>query len=45
MNKNWVMSQESFDALLGWLDSDRDKAGAKYEQIRSGLIKFFTFRG
>lgn len=45
MNKNWVMSQESFDALLGWLDSDRDRAGVKYEQIRCGLIKFFTFRG
>lgn len=45
MNKNWVMSQESFEALLDWLDSDRDRAGVKYEQIRSGLVKFFTFRG
>jgi RNA polymerase sigma factor (sigma-70 family) len=43
MNKNWVMSHESFEALLDWLDPDRDQAGMKYEQIRSGLIKYFTF--
>jgi RNA polymerase sigma factor (sigma-70 family) len=45
MNKNWVMSHESFDALLDWLDQDREQAGLKYEQIRSGLIKFFTGNG
>lgn len=45
MNKNWVMSQQSFEDLLDWLDSDRDRAGVKYEQIRNNLIKFFTFRG
>jgi DNA-directed RNA polymerase specialized sigma24 family protein len=44
MHKNWVMSHESFDGLLEWLDSDRDKAGIKYEQIRTGLIKFFNCR-
>ena len=45
MNKNWSLSQEAFDALLDWLDSDRELAGTKYEQIRSRLIKIFTGRG
>lgn len=44
MNKNWVMSQESFEGLLNWLGPDRDQAGLKYEQIRVGLINYFTFR-
>ena len=44
MKKNWELSQEVFDALLTWLDSDRDQAALKYEKIRSGLIKFFTTR-
>jgi DNA-directed RNA polymerase specialized sigma24 family protein len=44
MNKNWSLSQEAFDALLDWLDSDRELAGTKYEQIRSRLIKIFTGR-
>ena len=41
MSKNWVMSQETFEALLDWLDSDRETAGIKYEQIRGKLIKYF----
>ena len=45
MNKNWVLSQQAFDALLEWLDSDREQAAIKYEQIRSRLIKIFTGRG
>jgi RNA polymerase sigma factor (sigma-70 family) len=45
MNKNWVLSQESFDTLLDWLDSDREQAGMKYEEIRRRLIKIFTGRG
>ena len=45
MNKNWSLSQEDFDELLDWLDSDREQAGIKYEQIRSSLIKIFTGRG
>ena len=45
MNKNWSLSQEDFDALLAWLDPDREQAGIKYEQIRSRLIKIFTGRG
>ena len=45
MNKNWVLSQEAFDALLDWLDPDREQAGIKYEEIRRRLIKIFTGRG
>ena len=45
MNKNWVLTQESFDALLDWLDPQREQAGQKYEDIRSSLIKIFTSRG
>lgn len=45
MKKNWALSQESFDALLDWLDSDREQAGMKYEQIRRNLIKIFVNRG
>src|SRR5258705_12996071 len=45
MNKNWVLTQESFDALLAWLDPQREQAGQKYEDIRSRLIKIFTSRG
>ena len=45
MNKDWELSQEAFDALLAWLDSDREQAALKYEKIRRGLIKIFTGRG
>ena len=36
---------EEFDALLAYLDPDRDKAGMKYEMIRGKLIKLFECRG
>lgn len=45
MNKDWVLTQESFDAMLAWLDSNREQAGQKYEDIRRRLIKIFTCRG
>lgn len=45
MKKNRALSQESFDALLDWLDSDREQAGLKYEEIRRNLIKIFVNRG
>jgi len=38
------INQEQFDRLLGWLDPDREKAGAKYEWIRKRLIKIFMSR-
>lgn len=45
MNKDWVLTQESFDALLAWLDQDREQAGREYEEIRVRLIRIFTCRG
>lgn len=45
MNKDWVLTQESFDSLLAWLDPNRELAGRKYEEIRLRLIKIFTCRG
>ncbi|HEX5873607.1 MAG TPA: hypothetical protein VFY60_03105 [Pyrinomonadaceae bacterium] len=45
MRKKWVLSQEQFDALLKWLDEDREKAAARYEEIRQCLINFFIARG
>jgi len=38
-------TQENFDKLLLWLDSDRDTAGKKYERIRYKLIRIFAARG
>jgi DNA-directed RNA polymerase specialized sigma24 family protein len=37
--------KEAFDALLEWLDPDREKAGQRYEVIRAGLIRIFVSRG
>lgn len=45
MKKNWILTQESFDTLLAWLDPNRESAGRKYEEIRSRLIKIFVYRG
>lgn len=45
MHKSWVLSQESFDALLDWLAPEREQAGQKYEEIRTRLIKIFSCRG
>src|ERR1051326_3044018 len=45
MNKDWFLSQEAFDSLLEWLDSDRERAAIKYEDIRKRLVKIFTGRG
>jgi DNA-directed RNA polymerase specialized sigma24 family protein len=45
MSKTRTVTTESFNALLGWLDSDRNRAGQKYEEIRNRLIKIFTCRG
>lgn len=45
MKKEWVLTQEAFDALLDWLDPNRDIAAQKYETVRSRLIKIFACRG
>lgn len=36
----WV---EHFDSLLEWLDPDRERADERYQTIREGLIKIFTW--
>lgn len=38
-----MSDQEMFDRFLSWLDPDRDKAGAKYENIRRKLIRIFIY--
>jgi DNA-directed RNA polymerase specialized sigma24 family protein len=45
MNKQWTLTQAALDSLLTWLDPDREKAGERYEAIRTRLIKIFTCRG
>jgi RNA polymerase sigma factor (sigma-70 family) len=39
------LSTETFEALLAWLDQDRETAGQKYEVIRAGLIRIFVSKG
>ena len=39
------LTQDDFDCLLKWLDSNRTKAGDKYELIRNGLIEVFNYKG
>lgn len=45
MKTTWSLTQESFEKLLAWLDSNREEAAAKYEGIRLRLIKYFTCNG
>jgi DNA-directed RNA polymerase specialized sigma24 family protein len=40
-----VLTAQSFELLLGWLDPDREKAGEKYGKIHVRLIKLFSCRG
>jgi RNA polymerase sigma factor (sigma-70 family) len=42
--KSWVLTREAFEALLGWLDPDSERAAMRYEELRRRLIKFFTCR-
>ena len=40
-----TITKEPFDALLEWLDPDREKAAKRYEVIRAGLIRIFVSKG
>lgn len=40
-----TITKQPFDALLEWLDPDREKAGQRYEVIRAGLIRIFVSKG
>jgi len=37
--------KDLFDALLEWLDPDREKAGERYETIHAGLVRIFVSKG
>lgn len=39
-----LLTQTGFDKFLALLDADRERAGAKYELLRTRLIKFFEWR-
>jgi len=43
--EKWRLDEKSFDALLNYLDADRERAGEKYEKIRQKLLSFFRGRG
>jgi DNA-directed RNA polymerase specialized sigma24 family protein len=45
MKKQTNLTPEAFEQLLDWLDSEREKAGLKYEDIRLRLIRIFSWRG
>jgi RNA polymerase sigma factor (sigma-70 family) len=45
MKRDYPITQEAFDGLLDWLDTNREQAAQKYEKIRTRLIKIFTCRG
>lgn len=40
-----TLTKDSLDALLEWLDPDRDKAGQLYQTIHAGLIRMFVSKG
>lgn len=43
--RGWDLTREAFDELLAWLNSDRELAAEKYEDIRDRLIRIFMHRG
>jgi len=44
-NGSAELTGQAFNKLLDWLGQDRDSAARRYEQIRSRLIRIFTYRG
>jgi DNA-directed RNA polymerase specialized sigma24 family protein len=43
--KEWVLTKQAFDQFLSRLDTDREKAGEKYEDVRRRLLKYFQWSG
>ena len=43
--KDRELNSDAFEALLQWLDPDREEAGRRYEHIRHRLIRIFACRG
>jgi RNA polymerase sigma factor (sigma-70 family) len=42
---NSALSERAFNRFLACLDADRDRAGARYEALRVGLVRLFDWRG
>ena len=40
-----TLTSETFAKLLASLDADRERAGEKYENLRSTLMRYFQWRG
>lgn len=45
LKKDWVLTADAFALLLSALNSDREQAGVKYEQIRRKVIRKLEFEG
>jgi RNA polymerase sigma factor (sigma-70 family) len=45
MVKQWALTEESLQLLLGWLAQDGGRAGERYEIIRQTLVKLFIWHG
>lgn len=45
LKKEWTLTQEAFELLLSSFDTDRERAGQRYERIRLKLVKYFEWRG
>lgn len=43
--KTWDLTHENFAKLLAALDSNAERAGEQYEQLRRKLVRFFEWRG
>jgi len=43
--RKWTLTQQAFDKLLASLGENRERAGAKYQELRGALAKFFEWRG
>jgi len=42
---SWMLTTESFQGLLAFLDGDPRRAAEKYEKIREKLTRFFEWKG
>lgn len=40
-----MLTKDSLEKLLLYLDEDRERAGENYETLRVGLVRFFEWRG
>jgi DNA-directed RNA polymerase specialized sigma24 family protein len=45
LRDRWSLTEVAFEQLLGRLDPDRERAGEKYQLLRTKLVKFFEWRG